>query len=83
MSMHVLILVSVLLTLFPYYFTFYGLYVFIQVVPGDHGFGIGILTSIFHMASFKYDGKLTRDAGVFTDKSSIYLITCVKCMSGY
>ena len=50
------------------------LYVFIQVVPGDYWFGIGILTSIFHMASFKYDGKLTRDVGVLTDKSSICLM---------
>ena len=77
---------------FPFWFLFCLCYnyvilsfmsVFIQVVSRNQQFAVEALPSIFHMASFIYDGKLTGDVDLLVDQQEHLLdrITCIKCKS--
>ena len=57
--------------------------VYIQVVSRNHQFAVETLPSIFHMASFMFNGKLAGDVDLLVDQSEHLpnRITCIKCKS--
>lgn len=57
--------------------------VYIQVVSRNHQFAVEALPSIFHMASFMFNGKLARDVDLLVDQSEHLpnRISCIKCKS--
>ena len=84
----VFVYICVLLYYFILYIRYFhvilsSIFVFIQVILFDLQFRVGTLTSIFHMALFKYDRKGT-DKGLFMDQSYHLRdrIVCVKCQYG-
>lgn len=79
--MRVCLCIYVFVIVFSVYVVFIA--VFIQVVLHDHQFGADALTSIFHIASFRFDGELERDVSLLIDQSEHLpdRITCVKSKS--